>query len=588
MAVSQSLTVTQQSQNINNNTSVVRILWTSTQSGGSYNNYTRTAYYYVSINGGSETRYSVSYNLPANTTKTIVDTTITVNHLSDGTGSVKVRVWMDTDIGAGVVQKSQTLTLTTIPRATTPALSGTYSLGGTLTISTASRASTNFTHSLYYSWGSQLVDVAIATGVTTSTSFVIPKTFAEYVQAGTTGTLVIKCVTYNGSNVIGTKTVSATISIPDTAEFQPTIENVLLADANDLPIDRYVVGKTRLVFTVTAVGGYVSGSSNRNSYIVKAVVRVDGRNYSITMDQTSDATWSITTGELLIAGANYAVVTVTDSRGRTYSRSVAYTAYEYFAPQISSFTAQRCLSNGTLDDSGTYLLCNLQTTVASVNNLNAKTYKIVYDNNGTEVTLKSGTLSSYADNVITYNSYSNGVTFSVDYAWNVRAYVYDSFNSASPAVATVEVPTEATFMDWRSNGKGFAFGKVSTKDGIETAWPIYDMNDYEVGIESMELADGYGHIKYANGVLIQFGTVSITPSAANTVTSATVTFERSYKTRPQIFGALQSNVPHVISWGIGAGSTVAAGLVSMVIYMTRTNVNATSFRWMAIGEADDS
>jgi hypothetical protein len=121
MAVSQSLSVTEVAGSVNNtaNTSKVRILWQSTQTGESWNGYTRTAKYYISINGGAETEYSVSYTLPQNSTKTIVDKTITVTHKTDGTGSVKVRTWMDTSISAGVVEKTQTLTLSTIPRAST-------------------------------------------------------------------------------------------------------------------------------------------------------------------------------------------------------------------------------------------------------------------------------------------------------------------------------------------------------------------------------------------------------------------------------------------------------------------------------------
>ena len=117
MGVSQSLWLSETGYDIASNTSTVRIVWSSTQSGGSYNSYERTAKYWVSINGGNETEYSVSYTLPQSTTISIVDTTITVNHETDGTGTVSVRTWMDTHISAGVVTKSESLTLTTIPRA---------------------------------------------------------------------------------------------------------------------------------------------------------------------------------------------------------------------------------------------------------------------------------------------------------------------------------------------------------------------------------------------------------------------------------------------------------------------------------------
>ena len=53
MGVSQSLSVTQVSQSVASNSSVIRIVWKSTQSGESYNNYLNTAYYTVKVNGVS-------------------------------------------------------------------------------------------------------------------------------------------------------------------------------------------------------------------------------------------------------------------------------------------------------------------------------------------------------------------------------------------------------------------------------------------------------------------------------------------------------------------------------------------------------
>ena len=116
MAVSQALSVTEVagSANVQNNTSQVRILWTSTQSGESHNLNTRSANYYVQINENAmATPFVVSYTLPKNTTKTIVDTIITVPHRDDGTATVSVETWMDTRIGIGVVSMTQTLELTT-------------------------------------------------------------------------------------------------------------------------------------------------------------------------------------------------------------------------------------------------------------------------------------------------------------------------------------------------------------------------------------------------------------------------------------------------------------------------------------------
>ena len=483
MGVSISLSIEQKSQSITNNNSNVTVSVIASWTYGSWNA-TGQCYGSITIDGTTYSFTGIKFNTSATTSgsQTIMTKNVNVGHNADGTKTLNCSASFYTGLSnVGTLSATASRVLTTIPRATTPTVSGTLSLGSSITISTAGRASSNFTHILYYSWGSQIIDALISSGVTTSASWTIPKTLAEYIQGGTSGTLFLKCVTYNGSTEIGTKTISLTISVPNTAEFQPTIQSISVAEANSLPIARYVVGKSQLTVSVTAVGAYVSGSNNRNSFPVKAVVTVDGVNYNVTLSQSSPATWSIKTNLLASAGNLSGTVTITDSRGRSVSKPFSYTVYAYSAPVISSFTANRCLADGTLNESGTYILFGLKTTIASIDSQNAKTYKIVYESGGNEVTLESGTLSAYTDNVLSYNSYSDSVTFSVDNSWVVRVYVYDSFNADTPAVATVIVPTEATFMDWRDNGKGFAFGKVSTKDGFECGWPMFDRFDTSIG-----------------------------------------------------------------------------------------------------------
>lgn len=425
-----------------------------------------------------QTVYSSADRIKLYNGTTVASGTITLTHDSNGERSFSASAQAGIYLVAVNCSGSGSFTIDAIPRATTPTISGTLSLGSTITISTASRGSTAFTHRLYYSWGS-IRNVLIATDVATSINWTIPKTLAENILAVSSGELEIRCVTYNGSEVIGIKAITETVSVPDTEEFRPTIQSITAVDANDLPVNVYTVGKSQLKFTISAVGGYVSGSANRNSYPEKAVIVVDGVSYTVVLGQSAESTFTLTTNPLRNAGALYAMVTVTDSRGRTASMSFAYTAYEYEAPEISDFIARRCMSNGTLDDSGIYLSLYLRTSVSPLNSQNAKTYKIVYEKDSTETTIMTGELASYVDEEKTYYTYdlSPVVTFSVDSSWTIRAYVYDSFNSDNPAVATVIVPTEATFMDWRANGKGIAFGKVSTKDGLECAWPIYDRFD---------------------------------------------------------------------------------------------------------------
>lgn len=476
----------------------VEIDWSATQNvSGNYSTVTANVYitYYslyigsrtgtCTINGTAQSFSvaAISHNAGGRYRRKVGTVSQKVNHNSDGTKSITISAsfpFKMTSPEIGTLSASGTITLDTIPRATTPTVSGTLALGNSITISTASRASSSFTHNLSYSWGTQVTDVSIATGVTTSATWTIPKTLAEYIQAGTSGTMYLKCVTYNGSTAIGTKTLTLTITVPDTAEFRPTIQSVTISEANDLPIGVYVQGKSALKVTVAAVGAYVSGSANRNSYPASATVVVDGVTYSKTLGQNAAASWYITSGTISQTGSRSVSVTVKDSRGRTATKTARYTAYEYNPPVINSFTVKRCDADGTANDSGVYALFTLSAVVASCNNLNAKQYRIVYESGGSETTLASGTLSAYTA-TLSYNSNTAGVSFSVDNSYTVRAYVLDSFNASTPAVSSAMIPTEATFMDWRSNGKGFAFGKVSTKDGFECGWQMYDRFDTNIG-----------------------------------------------------------------------------------------------------------
>lgn len=89
-----------------------------------------------------------------------------------------------------------------------------------------------------------------------------------------------------------------------------------------------------------------------------------------------------------------------------------------------------------------------------------------------------------------------------------------------------------------------------------------------------------GVYHYSNGLLIQFGTVSITPIAANTSTLLTVTYPVAYTNRPNLFVTPQTSIPEILSVAVGQGSV---NYVDFGIYITRTNTNPTTIHWLSIG-----
>ena len=92
----------------------------------------------------------------------------------------------------------------------------------------------------------------------------------------------------------------------------------------------------------------INGAAGSNGSTIKS--------YSITGGGYSGSASTLTTGFLNNSGTITFKATVTDSRGRVSAEaSVSITVTAYSPPYFNSSLSQRCLSNGTLDDDGTYI-----------------------------------------------------------------------------------------------------------------------------------------------------------------------------------------------------------------------------------------
>lgn len=467
MAVSQSLTLTQSSQSVSGNTSKVRILWKTTQNDGSFNNYERTAYYYVSINGGPETRYSVKYTLPAGSTKTLVDKTITVEHKADGKGSIKVRTWMDTDISAGVIEKSQSLTLDTIPRATTPDLSKTSpDMGSNVTIDLP-RASSSFTHDLAYKVDGESTWHTIKTGATTTYTWTTPDLATKVPNATSLG-ITLRVITKSGSTTIGTKTASMTLKVPDSVvpDAWATVKEAVSGLAAQF--GAFVQGKSQIAFEIEAEG--VKGSTIKEYQAIFA-----GKVYN-TAEWTSPV--------LASAGRLAVQYKVKDSRGRwSTTKGVNFDVLAYTKPEINAFEAYRCKSNGTEDPSGEYVAIKYKYNVKPLDNRNTASMTVSYktaDASGYTPLLTNTALSADTT-VVPSRLFPNSQLF------DLKMELTDWFNEEPYTVAYAVIPTEEVILDIKADGLGVAFGGVSSRTrAFESFWPIVP----SAGILYEELPNG--------------------------------------------------------------------------------------------------
>ena len=433
------------SQNIANNTTTI--------------SYTLSIYRSSNISSSASKDYSITINgvkvasgtttIGGSGTKNIKTGTTTIAHTADGSKSFSYSfsqeigiTWSGSSIGT--ITGSGTGTLDTIPRATTPTLStSSIDMGSSITINTP-RASSSFTHTLTYSFGS--ASGTIASSVGTSQSWTVPLTLANQVPNATSGTCTITCKTYNGSTLIGTKTVTFTAKVP--SSIVPSISSVSVADTNSAYATQFgalVQGKSKAKFTITAAGSYSSTIST----------------YKTVIENKTYTGASSTTAVLSGSGNITATITVTDSRGRTATTTKTVSVVAYSAPKITSFSVIRSNADGTTNNEGTNATVKVAFSISSVNNKNTSSYIIDYKlvSATTWTTLKSGTGYSFNQNVI------SGAVFNVDSTYDVRLTVTDYFGKAQ---AIVDLSTAFTLMDFNANGKAMAIGKVSEKtEGVE-------------------------------------------------------------------------------------------------------------------------
>ena len=456
MAVSMSVGLRCNSQSIEGNYSNTTA-WCDISTSGSSYNMLGTANGSCSFGGNASGGWSFNATFDRNRTTRILEHTHNVFHNADGTGRMTFSVTFNTRISAGTITKSTSLTLPTIPRASTPTASGTKQLGQKITINT-NRAASSFTHTLKWSWGGKSGTIATGVGASMTWTPAIA-TFAPYLKNKTSDTCTITCTTYSGSTNVGSKTITFSLSIPSSVV--PSISSQAVSDTTgySTTYGGYVKGKSNVKVDVTAAGIYGSTISKYSSKL--------GSGSAVNTDPA-------TLGNPSTVGSNTISSTVTDSRGRTASKSTSITVIDYQNPTLSGSSASRWNTDTeTVDDEATTMRVVVKGSVFDI---------------GGKGLNKATVVTKYREYVQGSNTgaFTQADSRDAGASWDYSLLIanaedtkrYEIVVTATDSVGTVVewstiIDTANPIMDFKNNGLGIAFGQPSVLD--ETAdfnWKI--------------------------------------------------------------------------------------------------------------------
>lgn len=320
--------------------------------------------------------------------------------------------------------------------ATQPSLSkSTVEMGTAVTISTPA-ANSGYRHTLRYAFSS--ASGTIASGVASSYSWTPPVSLAAQIPSATSGSGTIYCDTYSGSTLLGTKSVSITLTVP--ASVRPTAGTLSAAVADDSSgTGMYVKGMGKARVTLSGAAG-AQGSSIRS-------VVISGGGWSASGN-------TLLTGVLTAAGTVTFTATVTDSRGRTASTTTSISVIDYARPGISSCTVYRCNSAGARQNDGTYAAVEIKAFYSAISG-NTLSLGVAYKRSSESSYGGSTTLTNNGKTII------GGGGLSASTTYDVRVTVSDKYNTVEQVYS---LPTKSVLLSFLKN-LGAAIGKVAELSG---------------------------------------------------------------------------------------------------------------------------
>ena len=456
MAVSISISITQNSQSVANNTSNVTVEVIAKWTNGSYNHLEKPGHVVID---GTKYFFASAFNINNTTSGTmrLYSKTVNVAHGSNGAKTLTCTASYTSGVSSGTVTASASKTLTTIPRKSTLTVSdGTLGTAQTLTIA---EKTSSFKHKLKYACGSAsgwILGDSGSFSTSNSVSWTPPISLASQNTTGTSVSVTFTLYTYtDGGSSVGSNTYVKTFAIPSSVK--PSVSFTVTDSAGYASKfgGSYVQGLSKFQIVTTA-----SGANGASIKTVK--IEADGKTYTNS---------SVTTGAISGSGSLTIKVTVTDSRGRTATSSQSVSVLAYAVPKITALTATRSDASGNASSTGEYLAVKFSSSVSGLGNRNTATYKIQYKK-ATESSYTPVTLSDFAGQY----SVTNGVYVipaDATSSYDITLTVTDALRYVNKVTTGSSVKKLWSLLKKAGKIVGIAIGKVAEEEGVlDIAYPL--------------------------------------------------------------------------------------------------------------------
>ena len=464
---------------VHNNCHKLIVEWSASQNvGGNYS--TVTANLYVQGTQGWSTIYSGSVaksvalvingnrkngtariDINGTEKRLLLSHTVNVPHNADGSKSFRIEgMWNPQITWSGTYYGSEEWTrqdwsLNAIPRASTFKQSATtFNMDGEGTIY-INPASTSFRHKLYMHFGNKQVLLRDNAPVNQKFNVIFNASdFASQIPNADLGVGVLQLQTFNGGNLVGSNQRTTYLRLP--TNYVPSQPSVTVSDESIVP-NRLGVSKTAGIYVrgMSLIRFVCSSSGVLGSAITGYQVKIGSQIFSssngtIDVDLTK---FDVGTGSL------NATVTVTDSRGRTNSRTVSINIQNYTAPKINNFSAVR-------QNNSANIIITKPVSVSSIlngsTNINSYTVK-------TEYKLSSASTWTNWRNETNSSATINSGGWDVTKSYDIRVTLADKLNQM---VVTASISTAKTLISYHKD-VGVGIGKMHERGALDVGGDMY-------------------------------------------------------------------------------------------------------------------